>query len=225
MSIARSAGIVASILALTVAPRALEAQQPAPVRVPTSVLERYVGEWVYPDGVSFRVVRSGDTLYRELSGQRIAYAPLSETMFMFGPLFTAEFVLDAAGGATQIISNGKSIEFRLTRKGSPPAAIPPPPAAPAVRVSREVLERYVGTYEYVAGQMSRTDLRIRVSLEGETLIRDGGGPRVKLTPMSQTLFRVGDTPFVVEFVVDDAGVTQIMGTGFQQALARLTSKS
>jgi hypothetical protein len=74
--------------------------------------------------------------------------------------------------------------------------------------------------------MDRTDLRIVVRLEGDTLIRDGaGGTNTILTPISETRFRVGNNPaFVVEFVVDDAGVTQVMGSGHQQLLARLTSK-
>jgi hypothetical protein len=84
-----------------------------------------------------------------------------------------------------------------------------------------VLERYVGTYEFIPGQMGRNDLRVEVRLEGDTLIREGAGPRAILTPISETRFRVGGTSLVTEFVVDEAGVTQVMGTGFQQLLARL----
>jgi hypothetical protein len=51
-----------------------------------------------------------------------------------------------------------------------------------------------------------------------------GSDEVILTPISKTRFRVGTTLLVTEFVIDDAGVTQIMGSGFQQMLARLTSK-
>jgi hypothetical protein len=86
-----------------------------------------------------------------------------------------------------------------------------------------VLERYVGTYEYIPGQMSRTDLRIVITLKGDTLIRQMGQESV-LAPISDTRFKVGNTSLMVEFVVDDWGVTQILGTGFQQMLARLTSK-
>lgn len=195
-------------------------QQAAP-RVPRSVLERYVGDYVYPDGGIFKVRLEGDTIVQEAPGRRVAFAPLSETLFMLGPVFTAEFVIDQAGGVTQILSDGAGVEYRLRRKGSPPAA--PAPAAPAVPVPRSVLERYVGVYEYIPGQMQRTDLRIRVRLQGDKLIREMGQEAV-LTPISETRFRVGDTSLMVEFVVDEAGVTQILGSGFQQMLARLTSK-
>ena len=124
---------------------------------------------------------------------------------------------------TQVLSDGVAIEFRLPRKGSPKPPKPAPPSA-GVRVPRSVLERYVGTYEFIPGQMSRTDLRVVVSLEGDKLVRRGGTEEI-LTPVSETRFRVGNTRLMVEFVVDEAGVTQVMGTGFQQLLARLTSKT
>ncbi len=165
-------------------PTVTAGQQAPSVRVPASVLETYVGEYVYPDGASFKVAVRGETLVQVLPGRELAYTPLSETLFMLGPNFTAEFVIDPAGGATQILSNGTSLEFRLRRKGSPLA----PPAAPAavvppVHVPRSVLERYVGVYEYIPGQMNRTDLRIVIRLEGDTLTREGMGSKATLTPM------------------------------------------
>jgi hypothetical protein len=217
--IARAAVITAGVCAVTVG--TVEAQQAAAPRVSTSVLERYVGEWVYPDGNTVMVRLRGETLYREVPGQQVPLVPISETLFRLGPVFTAEFVIDKDGGASQILTDG-SVEFRLTRKGSPPAALPPMP--PAVRVPRSVLERYVGVYEYIPGQMKRTDLRIIIRFKGDTLIRQMGSDEDILTPISETRFRVGKTSLTTDFVVDDAGVTQVAGTGFQQLLARLTSK-
>jgi hypothetical protein len=212
----QSAGIAAGVLALAMAAGPLEAQ--GPVRVPRSVLERYVGEYDQ-DGNTIRILLQGDTLIREQPGQRHAFVPISETLFRIGAILTTEFVIDPAGGVTQIVSDGVGFETRIPRKGSP--AAPPPPPAAAVRVPRPVLERYVGTYEYIPGQMGRTDLTVVVRLEGDTLIREGAGPTAILTPISETRFRVGDTSLVTEFVVDEAGVTQVMGTGFQQLLVRL----
>jgi hypothetical protein len=191
------------------------------VRVPRAVLEKYVGDYDQ-NGSTVKVSVSGDTLYREVPGQRIAFVPISESLFRMGPVFTTEFVIDKEGGVTQVLSDGVDIEYRLPRKGSRPA----PPAAlsaPAVRVPRSVLERYVGTYEFIPGQMSRTDLRVVIRLKGDTLIREMGGEKV-LTPISETKFRVGDTRLMVEFVIDEAGVTQVLGSGWQQMLARLTNR-
>ena len=202
------------------------AQQPAGVRVPVAVLQKYVGEYVYPDGNTVKVTLSGDTIFREIPGQRVALVPTSETVFRMGPVFTAEFMIEKAGGVTKVITDGVEIEHRLVRKGSPASTLrSPAKASPAaVRVPKSVLERYVGVYEFIPGQMSRTDLRVIVSLKGDTLFRRMGPTQTMLIPVSQTRFKVGNTRLMTEFVVDDAGVTQVMGSGFQQLLSRLTSK-
>ena len=215
---------VGVVLALAVSTAAgpIMAQQQAAVRVPTSVLERYVGEYAPPDGPTFKVRLDGGTLFQETPAQRRALQPISETLFHLGGVFTVEFVIDQSGGVTMITSDGVEIESRTPRKGSR-AAPPPPLPSPALRVARSVLEQYVGTYEFLPGQMSRNDLRVVVRLKGETLVRTLGTDHV-LTPVSETRFRVGNTALIVEFVIDDAGVTQVMGLGFQQLLARRKPK-
>jgi hypothetical protein len=219
--ISRAHVIALSVIAVTITARPVEAQQQGAVHVPRSVLERYVGEYLYPDGNTLKVALEGDTLVQVVPGVWHPYVPISETLFMLGPVFTAEFVIDQAGGVTQILSDGAAMEYRLRRKGSPPE--PPRQAPAAVHVPRSLLERYVGVYEFIPGQMQRTDLRIVVRLKGDTLIRQIGQEAV-LTPISETRFRVGDTSLTVEFAVDDWGVTQVLGSGGQQMLARLTSK-
>ena len=221
------AGIAATMLALVAAVgRAgtaghIDAQQPAPLRVPTSVLERYVGEYSH-DGNTFKIVLNGDKLFQETPEVRRVLEPISETLFYMGGVFTAEFVVDQSRGVTIVTTDGVDVESRIPRKGS--RVVPPPPLpAPAVRVPKSVLEQYVGTYEFIPGQMGRNDLRVVVRLKGDTLVRDLGSEH-RLTPISETRFRVGNTALIVEFVVDEAGVTQVMGSGFQQLLARLTPK-
>lgn len=196
------------------------ALQQTPVRISRAALETYAGDYVYPDGAPFKLVLDGDTLVQVAQNRRLPYTPLSETLFMLGPVFTAEFIVED-GSLTQILSDGAAVEYRLRRKGAPKAR--PRPPVDEVRVPRSVLERYVGVYEYIPGQMQRTDLRITIRFKGDSLIREMG-PDAILKPVSETRFRVGDTSLMVEFVADDWGVTQILGTGFQQMLARLTSK-
>jgi hypothetical protein len=111
----RNAAIAAGAgaLALAVAVGSVEAQQQAAARVATPVLERYVGEYVYPDGNTIRIVLSEGTLFREAPGQRVALSPISETLFHMGPVFTVEFVIDDAGGVTPVLSGRTSL--RRTR--------------------------------------------------------------------------------------------------------------
>jgi hypothetical protein len=212
---------IAGVLFLAIAVNHVEAQQQGTVRVPRAVLERYIGDYDQ-DGNTIKVLLDGDRLIREVPGQRVVLQPISETMFHMGPVFTAEFVIDQAGAVTLVFSDGIDIEYRLPRKGTRAA---PPPTVPVATapVPRSVLQRYVGTYEFIPGQMSRTDLKVVVRLEGDTLVRKMGRD-VVLTPVSETQFRVGNTRMMVEFVVDEAGVTQVMGSGFQQMLARLEKK-
>jgi hypothetical protein len=75
------AGIAAGVLALgivVVAGRAgaVGAQQSAPVRIPTPVLERYVGEYG-GDGDTFKITLKGDTLFQETKAQRRTLVPIS----------------------------------------------------------------------------------------------------------------------------------------------------
>ena len=190
------------------------------VQVPRSVLERYAGEYVYPEGNTVMVVLRGDTLYREIPGQSIPLVAISHTRFKLGPVFIAEFVTDQSGAVTQVLSDGMEVEYRLPRKGSVAAAAP---VVAAVRVSREVLQRYVGEYEFVPGQMRRTDLFIVVRLRGDTLTRKiTGGPERVLVPLSETRFNVAGTSLESEFVIgSDGSPLLVMGSGEQQMRARL----
>lgn len=210
--------VTAFCVASLAVPRHADAQT---VRVPRSVLEQYVGDYAYPEGNILSVTLRGDTLFHAMPGRLVAFESLSNTRFRMGAVFTAEFVLDDASGATLVLSDGVDIEYRLNRRSTGGAAVVASTATTPVRVPRAVLQRYVGIYDYIPGQMGRTDLFVIVALRGDTLIRSlGTRGETALIPISETQFRVGGTSMLVEFVIDDAGVTQVLGTGFQQMLAR-----
>ena len=103
------------------------------------------------------------------------------------------------------------------RGGGPPGS--PAPAIAAVSVSRAVLERYVGEYEFAQGP-------IVVRLNGNTLTgQPAGQPEVVLVPTSETRFRVGGGPTEVEFVTDEAGgMTKVIRQGGQEMRGRRKPK-
>src|SRR5690606_4301989 len=112
-------GITVGLVAITLTLRPTEAslsdaparQQQTAERGPPPGLESYVGDYLYPDGATFKLRRDGDTLYQEAPGRRLALAAVSETLFMMGPVFTAEFVTDTRGGVTIILSDGAGVEY------------------------------------------------------------------------------------------------------------------
>ena len=115
MSTRTSVGIAAGLLALTIAIRPVQAQQAA-VRVPASVLERYVGEYLYPQGHTLKVIVVGDTLFHDFPGRRLAtlhYVPCS-ALFRC----SREFVIDQ--------TCGHSNPDRRLRQGVPTLPLSPP---------------------------------------------------------------------------------------------------
>lgn len=192
MSITAAARAAVGLLALGVALRPAAAQQqPAPVNVPRSVLERYVGEYALTPWSLALLRMKGDTLVREMNGQQDAYIALSETRFRVGSTpFVADFVVDSAGRVTQIVKAPNGPEMRAAR-------------LVAASVPRSVLERYLGEYEF----MPRLSFVVR--LRGETLSgqQTTGGPEVALIPVSETRFTVGAgaNQMEVEFVADKTG--------------------
>lgn len=132
MSIATSARIAVSVLALTIAVQHMEAQQQAAVppakaapavRVPKSVLERYVGEYQFLPKVTIVVRIKGDTILtgQAAGGPEMNLLPISETRFKPGspniPL-DVEFVIDQTGKVTQVLRQGTH-EMRAVRKPKP----------------------------------------------------------------------------------------------------------
>lgn len=213
MSIATSARIAIRVLALTVAIHPVAAQQPPPpqaISVSRSVLERYVGEYVYPTGGLALIRLRGDTLIREMNGQQDVFTPISETRFRAGNSpWIADFVIDQAGSVTQTLRAGNGPEIRIPRIEAGP-------------VPKSVLERYVGDYQF----MPR--LTIAVRLRGHVLTgQQAGGPEMVLMPVAETRFKVGTASdaMEVEFVTDKAGaITKVVRQGSYEMRAPRKSK-
>ena len=94
-----------------------------------------------------------------------------------------------------------------------------------MHVPKSVLQRYVGEYEYIAGQMNRTDLRVWIFLREDVLTQKLHNDNEKvLIPLSETRFNVSGRALVLEFVLDDAwrdagyGLRRSRDAGAPQAL-------
>jgi hypothetical protein len=210
VSIATSARIAVSILALTIAAAPVGAQQTA-VRVPRSVLERYVGEYEYPSGAIIVVRLQGDTLVRQAWNQQGAYTALSATRFRLGDIgVIVDFVVEPSGGVTKIVNNDAGEIFRTTRKPltatSAAKAAPQAPAQaaapqpPGIPLPAAILERYVGQWKLPSGTV------ITFRRDGDKLYAKGGNsPELLLAARSDTRLQDPRGPIFFEFQVDANG--------------------
>ncbi len=76
-----------------------------------------------------------------------------------------------------------------------------PMALPEVRVARDVLARYAGTYEVAPGR----PMIVRLEDDGTTTIRVGGNVRFRMYPESDSTFYIKRAPWRVRFTRDAAG--------------------
>jgi hypothetical protein len=90
---------------------------PTEVKVPSAVLETYVGTFASDDLTLTFAVENGQLTGQLPNGQKIPVPAMSETTFFVGANVTLEFVKDAGGAVTHVMfrpRNGQ--EMRLTKK-------------------------------------------------------------------------------------------------------------
>lgn len=157
----------------------------------------------YDYGSAFlEVTRDGNRLFAQLTGQpKHEIFPKSSTNF-FWKVVEAEitFIKD---------DQGKVTEARHQQGGQTLRA-PKVPNAPSIAVPAEVLERYVGRYDYGGGAV------LTVTHEGTRLFAQlTGQPRFEIFPRSETEFHWKVVPAQVTFVKDAQG--QVSKVIHQQA--------
>jgi CubicO group peptidase (beta-lactamase class C family) len=176
-------------------------------------LAALVGRYDY--GSAFmEISRDGNRLFAQLTGQpKFEIFPRSSTHF-FWKVVDAEitFIKDDQGQVTEArhLQGGQTIRAPKVNQ------------APTLDVPIEMLESYVGRYDYGGGQAILT-----VTREGTRLFAQlTGQPRFEIFPRSETEFHWKVVPAQVTFVKDSKGqVTHVIheqaGTRFEAP--RLTS--
>jgi tetratricopeptide (TPR) repeat protein len=175
-----------------------------PVAVARELLERYVG-W-YSDGNALTHVHfSEDDRFAATYGPRPMFYLLAESGDTFySPAssdITMRFYLDDSGESTHfefIFPGGKQ---RVKRVDDPP---------PAIRLPRETLAKYEGTYamdtlEGVQDQQAETDVwvaEIYVDDEGKIWLDYDDQPRLEITAYSETEFQMVGMEAQFRFVED-----------------------
>jgi hypothetical protein len=73
-----------------------------------------------------------------------------------------------------------------------------------VEVAKEIVSKYVGTYEFNPPDRPELTIPLDIILDGDRLALTGGGPKQPLTPLSSTEF-AGEDGFTLTFFKDDTG--------------------
>lgn len=167
-------------------------RSPKAIALSPEALERFVGRYDYGNAI-LTVTREGERLFAQLAGQpRFEIFPSSGNEFFWKVVEArVTFVDDEAGRVTRAIHHqgGSTIEAPRVEERA------------AVSLTPEVLDAYVGKYDYGGGQAVLT-----VTREGARLFAQlVGQPRFEIFPTSETEFHWRAVEAKITFVKDAAG--------------------
>jgi CubicO group peptidase (beta-lactamase class C family) len=100
------------------------------VAVPTEVLKRYVGTYAIAPGVAVAILLDGEHLFAQMTGQqRLQLFAQSETSFFMKAVeVQVDFVKDASGAVTHLVSRQGGHDTDAKRVTEDMPVTPPPPA-------------------------------------------------------------------------------------------------
>jgi D-alanyl-D-alanine-carboxypeptidase/D-alanyl-D-alanine-endopeptidase len=186
-------------------PLVAEAVQPTAITLPAAVLDNYVGTYDTKGG-TVTITRSGQNLTLQIPEQpSVTILPSSTTSFFLdGVNAQIEFQLDPDGLATAAEYHQDGNTTVATRHRD------------AITLNREVLDRYVGTYE-IAGATAT------ITRTADGLVAELGNDTLLMYAETATTFFFKDTPGVVTFTIDTTG-TVTGGTLVQDGETLLATK-
>jgi hypothetical protein len=173
------------------------------VTVPAKVLEQYVGVYQLQPKFNLVITLEDGQLMSQASGQ--GKAPIfasSETKFFYKVVDAQiDFVKDDKGKVTSLTlhQGGKDMP-------APRIADTVPPPKKEIKVSQEILAKYVGTYELQPG------FDLVITLEGDQLVTQATGqPKIPIFAESETKFFPKVMDATIEFIKNEKGdVTHLM---------------
>lgn len=166
------------------------------ITISPKILETYVGTYELRPGVNIMITLAGDQLITQLSGQgKLPLFAESETMFFLKVVDAqVEFVKDEKGVVTYAVLHQYGRDQKAMRKSDTVQE------RVEIKVSRETLTKYVGTYEL------RPGFDLVVTLEGDQLITQATGQgKFPIFAESETVFFSKDIDAQIEFGRDEKG--------------------
>jgi hypothetical protein len=177
------------------------AQDGKEITVPPTILAQYVGTYELAPNFHIMVTLEGNQLMVQASGQpKIPVFASSEKKFFYKVVDAQiEFFKDDKGAVSHLVL------YQNNREGKAPRIGDTVLERKEVAVSRDILSKYVGTYEVQPG------IDAVITLEGDQLMAQvTGQPRFPLFAESETKFFFKVVDAQTEFIKDDKGVVTHM---------------
>ncbi len=166
------------------------------ITLPREIVAAYVGTYELNPEINVMVTLDGDQLMTQLSGQRKfeAFAESETEFFLKVVDAQLEFVKDAQGAVSAVILHQNGRDQTAKRISDTVAE------KKEVAVAPEILETYVGSYEFKPG----FDMVITLE-DGKLVTQLGPQPKVPIFAESETTFFAKVVDATIEFEKDESG--------------------
>ncbi|MDP4223531.1 MAG: serine hydrolase [Bacteroidota bacterium] len=166
------------------------------ITVPENILAQYTGVYEDENGSQRMITREGGQLYSQRSGgQKYKIRPFANDRFFFDETFTTiTFNRNASGNVIEAVTDDRGTRVTWTKTNKPL------PVHNEIKLSPEILSRYVGDYELTPGFV------LSVTVEGDRIFTQATGQsKVEIYPESETNFFLKVVDASLDFVASDSG--------------------
>jgi CubicO group peptidase (beta-lactamase class C family) len=166
------------------------------IPVAADVLDQYTGIYEDESGSQRLITRDSSQLFSQRSGgQKYKIYPLAADKFFFDDSFTLiSFNHNESGNIKDAVMDDRGTLTTWTRSAKPL------PTHIEIKLSSDILSRYVGNYELVPGFV------LAITVEGDRIFSQATGQgKVEIFPETETRFFLKVVDATLDFSKDEAG--------------------
>ena len=166
------------------------------ITVPENVLDQYTGVYEDETGSQRVITKEGTQLWSQRNGGgKYQIRPYETDKFFFDDSFTTIiFNRNSAGTVTDAVTDDRGTKVTWTKTNKPI------PLHAEIKLTQEILSRYIGDYELMPGFI------LTITVEGDRIFTQATGQnKVEIYPESETRFFLKVVEATLDFVVDESG--------------------
>jgi CubicO group peptidase (beta-lactamase class C family) len=166
------------------------------IPVAADVLDQYTGIYEDESGSQRFITRDSSQLFSQRSGgQKYKIRPLATDKFFFNDSFTIiSFNRNESGSIKEAVMDDRGTLTTWTRSAKPL------PTHNEIKLSSDILSRYVGNYELVPGFV------LAITVEGDRIFSQATGQgKIEIFPETETKFFLKVVDATLDFSRDEAG--------------------